>query len=64
MIPITKPYFSAEDAKAVSNTVLSGWVTQGPRVKEFEEKFAAYIGSKYAVAVSSCTTALHLAETR
>ncbi|OGK24581.1 aminotransferase DegT [Candidatus Roizmanbacteria bacterium RIFCSPHIGHO2_02_FULL_37_9b] len=61
MIPITKPYFSAEDAKAVSNTVLSGWVTQGPRVKEFEEKFAAYIGSKYAVAVSSCTTALHLA---
>jgi len=61
MIPITKPYFSDEDARAVYKTVLSGWVTQGPKVKEFEEKFAAYVGSKYAVAVSSCTTALHLA---
>ena len=39
---------------------MSHWVTQGPRVEEFEKKFAAAVGAKYAVAVSSCTTALHL----
>jgi perosamine synthetase len=61
MLPIAKPYFAEDDAKAAYDTVLSGWVTQGPKVQEFEEKFAAYVGSKYAVAVSSCTTALHLA---
>lgn len=61
MIPISKPYFTSEDARSVYKTILSGWVTQGPRVKEFEEKFAAYVGAKYAVAVSSCTTALQLA---
>lgn len=61
MIPITKPYFTKEDAQNVYKTILSGWVTQGPRVKEFEKKFAAYVGSSYAVAVSSCTAALHLA---
>ena len=61
MIPIAKPYLTEEDAKAAYDTVLSGWVTQGPKVQEFEEKFARYTGAKYAVAVSSCTTALHLA---
>jgi len=61
MIPIAKPYLTEDDAKAAYDAVLSGWVTQGPRVKEFEEKFAAYTGAKFAVAVSSCTTALHLA---
>jgi dTDP-4-amino-4,6-dideoxygalactose transaminase len=40
---------------------MSGWITQGPRVQEFEEKFAAYTGAKHAVAVSNCTTGLHLA---
>ena len=61
MIPIAKPYLTEDDARAAYETVLSGWVTQGPRVQEFEEKFAQYTGAKYAVAVSSCTTALHLA---
>jgi len=61
MIPIAKPYLGKEEAQAAYDTILSGWVTQGPKVKEFEEKFAEYVGSKYAVAVSSCTTALHLA---
>jgi dTDP-4-amino-4,6-dideoxygalactose transaminase len=40
--------------------ILSGWITQGPKVKEFEEKFASYAGVPHAVAVSSCTAALHL----
>lgn len=61
MIPIAKPYLTEEEARAAHDTILTGWITQGPRVQEFEEKFAAYTGSKHAVAVSNCTTALHLA---
>src|SRR6218665_3287602 len=61
MIPVAKPYLDKTDAQNAYDTILTGWVTQGPRVQEFEEKFAAYVGSKYAVALSNCTTALHLA---
>jgi dTDP-4-amino-4,6-dideoxygalactose transaminase len=61
MIPIAKPYLTKKEAKAAYDTILTGWITQGPRVAEFEEKFAAYTGAKYAVALSNCTTALHLA---
>lgn len=60
MIPIAKPYLTKKEAKAAYDTILTGWITQGPRVAEFEGKFAAYTGAKYAVAVSNCTTALHL----
>jgi len=60
-IPVAKPYLDAQDAQLAYDTILSGWVTQGPKVQEFEEKFAEYTGAKYAVAVSNCTTALHLA---
>lgn len=60
MIPIAKPYLTKEDAQAAYDTILTGWITQGPRVQEFEEKFALYTGAKYAVAVSNCTTGLHL----
>ena len=61
MIAIAKPYLTKEEAQLAYDTILSGWVTQGPKVQEFEEKFAIYVGSKYAAAVSNCTTALHLA---
>lgn len=61
MIPVAKPYLDKDDAQNAYDTILTGWVTQGPRVQEFEEKFAHYVGSKYAVALSNCTTALHLA---
>ena len=61
MIPIAKPYLNELDAQAAYDTIMSGWITQGPRVQEFEEKFAAYTGAKHAVAVSNCTTGLHLA---
>lgn len=61
MIPIAKPYLTKEDAQAAYDTILTGWITQGPRVAEFEENFARYTGAKYAVAVSNCTTGLHLA---
>jgi dTDP-4-amino-4,6-dideoxygalactose transaminase len=61
MIPIAKPYLTEQEAQAAYDTIMSGWITQGPRVQEFEEKFAAYTGAKHAVAVSNCTTGLHLA---
>src|SRR5688572_26744970 len=60
-IPVAKPYLGKEEAQNAYDTILTNWVTQGPRVQEFEEKFASYVGTKYAVALSNCTTALHLA---
>jgi len=60
-IPIARPSFGIEEEKAVLEVLRSGWVSQGPRVARFEEHFADYVGSAQAVAVSSCTTALHLA---
>jgi len=61
MIPIAKPYLTKDEAQAAYDTILTGWITQGPRVAEFEQKFAAYTGASHAIAVSNCTTALHLA---
>lgn len=61
MIPVSRPSFGAAEEAAVVEVLRSGWVTQGPRVAEFESKFADYVGAPHAVAVSSCTTALHLA---
>ncbi|HXB13349.1 MAG TPA: DegT/DnrJ/EryC1/StrS family aminotransferase, partial [Bacteroidia bacterium] len=58
---IAKPYLTKEEAQAAYDTILTGWITQGPKVQEFEKKFAEYVGAKYAVATSNCTTALHLA---
>ena len=51
----------APEGEAAYQAVLSGWVSQGPQVAAFERQFAAYTGASYACAVSSCTTALHLA---
>ena len=61
MIPVMRPWLGEEEAAAAAAAVASGWVAQGPRVAEFEKAFAAAIGADHAVAVSSCTAALHLA---
>lgn len=61
MIPIAKPIIGEEEIEEVVSVLKSGIIAQGPRVAEFEKKFAEYVGVKYAVAVSSGTTALHLA---
>ncbi len=60
-IPITKPWFDADDFAAVQKPLQTGWVVQGPHVARFEQVFAAYVGADAAVACTSCTTALHLA---
>lgn len=59
-IPYGKQEITPADIDAVLSTLTSEFLTQGPKVLEFEEKFARYIGSKYAVAVSNGTAALHL----
>ncbi|WP_122982270.1 DegT/DnrJ/EryC1/StrS family aminotransferase [Actinoplanes teichomyceticus] len=55
------PMLGEEEAEAAAEAVRSGWVAQGPRVARFEREFAATVGAGHGVAVSSCTTALHLA---
>jgi perosamine synthetase len=60
-IPVMVPMLGEEEAQAAADAVRSGWVAQGPRVAEFENVFAARVGAQHGIAVSSCTTALHLA---
>jgi perosamine synthetase len=61
MIPVMRPVLGEEEAQAAAEAVRSGWVAQGPRVAGFEEAFSARVGAQHGVAVSSCTTGLHLA---
>jgi len=58
MIPIAKPIIGEEEIEAVKEVLKSGILTQGKKVKEFEERFSEYVGVKYSIAVSSGTTAL------
>jgi perosamine synthetase len=60
-MPFHVPSISEEDIQAVVEALRSGWLTMGPRVQEFERQFAAFAGTRYAIAVNSCTAALHLA---
>jgi dTDP-4-amino-4,6-dideoxygalactose transaminase len=61
MIPVAQPWLEEAEVDAVRRVILSGWVTQGPEVAAFEREFAEHVGAHYACAVSSCTSALHLA---
>jgi perosamine synthetase len=60
-IPFHLPTIGEEEINEVVETLRSGWLTTGPRVRRFEEAFAEYVGARHAVAVNSCTAGLHLA---
>jgi perosamine synthetase len=61
MLPYGSQYIDDEDIQAVVNVLKSDWLTTGPKVDEFEEAFASFVGTEYAVAVSNGTAALHCA---
>lgn len=60
MIPIARPLLGADEMAAVQQVLESGQLAQGSKVRRFEEEFAAWCGTRHAVAVSSGTAALHL----
>jgi dTDP-4-amino-4,6-dideoxygalactose transaminase len=60
-IPFHKPYITDEEIIEVIDSLQKGWLTMGPKTIEFEKQFKTYIGTKNAIAVSSCTAGLHLA---
>src|SRR5665648_1092239 len=59
-LPYALPLIEEDDIAEVVDTLKSGWLAKGPKTTEFEKQFANYVGAKYAVALSSCTAALHL----
>jgi perosamine synthetase len=60
-IPITRPALGSEEAAALTEPLATGWIVQGPKVREFERAFCELSGASHALATTSCTTALHLA---
>lgn len=60
-VPFQRPHLGEDEVNEVIETLRSGWLTSGPKVKKFEQEFAAAVNARYAVAVNSCTAALHLA---
>ncbi len=60
-VPFYRPDIGEPEIDEVVATLRSGWLTTGPRVKRFEEEFAAAVGGRHAIALNSCTAALHLA---
>jgi len=60
-LPFHRPSIDDGEIEEMIDTLRSGWLTMGPKTLRFEEQFARYIGTKYALAVNSCTSGLHLA---
>lgn len=60
-VPFAKPHLTGAEGALVAEVIASGWVSQGPRVRDFEAAFAERVGAAEAVATTSCTTALQLA---
>jgi dTDP-4-amino-4,6-dideoxygalactose transaminase len=59
-LPVAVPLIGDEEIQEIVKSIRSGWITTGPLTKSFEESFCNYVGARHAVAVSSCTAALHL----
>lgn len=59
-IPIARTDLREEEIESVFGPLRSGWLVQGPKVREFEEKWSAFTGATHSIAVTSCTTGLHL----
>lgn len=59
-IPIARTGLTEQEIESVFEPLRSGWLVQGPKVREFEEKWSDFTGAKHSIAVTSCTTALHL----
>src|SRR5581483_8141769 len=60
MLPFNAPNVGDDEIAEVVDTLQSGWLTTGPKTKQFEREFADYVGARYAVALNSCTAGLHL----
>jgi dTDP-4-amino-4,6-dideoxygalactose transaminase len=60
-VPFQRPCLGEDEINEVIDTLRSGWLTSGPKVKKFEQEFAAAVNAEFAIAVNSCTAALHLA---
>ena len=60
-LPIGRPSIGQEEKDEVLDTLNSDWISRGPKTKQFGEEFARYVGSRYAIPVSSCTAGLHIA---
>jgi dTDP-4-amino-4,6-dideoxygalactose transaminase len=60
-VPFARPYIGPEEIDAVVGALESGWITRGPKTAEFERRFAEYVRAPFALALNSCTSALHLA---
>jgi dTDP-4-amino-4,6-dideoxygalactose transaminase len=60
-LPVFAPTLGDEEYREVLDTLQSGWITMGPKTRRFEDLFAQFVGSRHAIAVSSCTAGLHLA---
>ena len=60
-LPFSPPFVGEEEIAEVVDSLRSGWITTGPKTKRFEQEFASYLGAPAALALSSCTAALHTA---
>lgn len=60
-VPLLRPWLGEEEWSCLREVILSGWVSQGPKVAEFETAIASYVGARHAVATNACTSAIHLA---
>ncbi len=60
-LPLALPVFDEQELEEIKEVLASGWITTGPKARQLEQEIAAFVGAKHAVAVSSCTAAMHLA---